>query len=126
MLVNLWQEITFNEDSMGVTRTDLFTDHQNQLATIAKALAHPARIAILEYLLRCGTCFNGDLVKELGLAQPTISQHLKELKNLGIIKGTIEGVSVNYCINAEQWEEIKNILSQFLNSFQTPENPQCC
>lgn len=111
---------------MGVTRTDLFTDHQNKLATIAKALAHPARVAILEYLLQSETCFNGDLVKELGLAQPTISQHLKELKTLGIIRGTIEGVSVNYCINGEQWEEIKRILTTFLGYYKAPDTPDCC
>ncbi len=84
---------------MGVTKTALFTKEQNDLANMAKALAHPARIAILQYLIRKNACVCGDLVDELGLAQATTSQHLKELKNVGIIQGTIEGVSVCYCID---------------------------
>lgn len=111
---------------MGVTKTDLFTGEQNNIANIARALAHPARVAILQYLLCSNSCFNGDLVKELGLAQPTISQHLKELKNLGIIRGTIEGVSVNYCIDPGNWETIKGILTGFLNSYKDPSASNCC
>ena len=84
---------------MGVTKTDLFTEAQNEIALAAKAFAHPARVAIIQYLLRSDTCINGDLVQELGLAQATISQHLRELKDIGIIQGTIEGSRVNYCIN---------------------------
>ncbi|QED36656.1 winged helix-turn-helix transcriptional regulator [Antarcticibacterium arcticum] len=105
---------------MGVTKTDLFTDKQNELAGVAKVFAHPARIAIIEYLLRANTCINGHLVEELGLAQATISQHLKELKNSGIIQGTIEGVSVSYCINPVKWEEIKGLFGEFFESFQPP------
>jgi ArsR family transcriptional regulator len=86
-------------------------------------LGHPARIAILDFLIKSKSCVCGDLVKEIGLAQPTISQHLKELKNVGIIKGSIEGTSVCYCIHQENWEQIKNILGQFLNKNPT-EN--CC
>lgn len=111
---------------MGVTKTSLFTEHQNKIATISRALAHPARVAILEYLLKSSTCFNGDLVKELGLAQPTISQHLKELKNLGIIQGTIEGVSVNYCIDPLRWKEVKDVFGDFLESYSPPDNSDCC
>lgn len=84
---------------MGATKTDHFTDSQNEIAIIAKALGHPARIAILEYLLRVDTCICGDIVNELPLAQPTVSQHLKELKNAGLIKGEIEGNAICYCIN---------------------------
>ena len=80
---------------MGVTKSDLFTEAQNDLALAAKALAHPARVAIIEFLLKSDSCINGDLVKELGLAQATISQHLRELKDIGIIQGTIEGTSVS-------------------------------
>ena len=100
---------------MGLTKSEIFTEKQNSIATIAKVLGHPARIAILEFLIELKSCVCGDLVKDIGLAQPTISQHLKELKKVGIIKGTIEGTSVCYCIDEENWEEIKNILGKFLN-----------
>ncbi|WP_372919735.1 ArsR/SmtB family transcription factor [Salegentibacter sp.] len=102
---------------MGVTKSDLFSPIQNELATYAKVFAHPARIAILQYLLRANTCCNTHLVEELGLAQATISQHLKELKNLGLIQGTVEGVSVNYCINAEKWQLIKDRFTEFFDSY---------
>ena len=105
---------------MGVTKTDLFTEKQNELATIAKVFAHPARVAIIQYLLRSNTCFNGHLVEELGLAQATISQHLRELKNSGIIQGTIEGVSVSYCINSERWNEIKELFGDLFESYSAP------
>jgi len=100
---------------MGVTRTDLFTAEQNQLAQIAKAFAHPARIAIIQCLLKTNTCITGDLVTEIGLAQATISQHLKELKSMGIIQGTIEGVSVCYCIDHHRWKEIKALFNELFD-----------
>lgn len=100
---------------MGLTKSDIFTEEQNKIAGIAKVLGHPARIAILEYLIKLQSCVCGDLVKEIGLAQPTISQHLKELKNIGIIKGTIEGTSVCYCIDDQNWQKITSILNKFLN-----------
>jgi predicted transcriptional regulator len=84
---------------MGLTKTEAFTAQQNSIATIAKALGHPARIAIIEYLLSVNSCICGDIVNELPLAQATVSQHLKELKNAGLIKGTIEGTSICYCID---------------------------
>ncbi len=99
---------------MGVTKTQNFTAEQNQLADYAKALAHPARVAILQYLIKQQTCICGDLVAELPLAQATISQHLKELKAIGLIQGTVEGTSVCYCINKQKWEEVRDI---FLNLF---------
>lgn len=92
---------------MGLTKTEIFTEEQNQIATVAKVLGHPARIAILEFLIKLKSCVCGDLVKDIGLAQPTISQHLKELKKVGIIKGTTEGTSVCYCIHQENWDKIK-------------------
>ena len=100
---------------MGVTRTDIFTDHQNEIAAIAKVLGHPARIAILQQIAMTQGCVCGDLVNEIGLAQATISQHLKELKNMGILQGTIEGTSVCYCINPIKWQEIKSYLEHFFN-----------
>lgn len=109
---------------MGLTKSEIFTEEQNQLATIAKVLGHPARIAIIQHLFKLNSCVCGDLVNEIGLAQPTISQHLKELKKVGIIKGTIEGTSVCYCINPSVWKEIKTLLSSFLDL--DTNNKNCC
>lgn len=111
---------------MGVTRKELFTDEHNRLAEVAKAFAHPARIAIISYLLKANACINGDLVQELGLAQATISQHLRELKEIGIIQGTIEGVSVSYCINPEKWKEVNALFDEFFDSFKAPTEKSCC
>ena len=107
---------------MGLTRTDLFTEKQNEMASMAKAIGHPARIAIIEFLIESNTCINSDLVEELGLAQATISQHLKELKAVGIIKGTIEGTSMCYCIDQANWQKIKQNFETLFGSLQ--EN--CC
>lgn len=116
--------LQYNNESMGLTKSEIFTEEQNQLATIAKVLGHPARIAIIQHLFKLNSCVCGDLVNEIGLAQPTISQHLKELKKIGIIKGTIEGTSVCYCINPSTWKEIKTLLSSFLNLDMN--NQSCC
>lgn len=110
---------------MGVTKTDLFSDRQNMLAKVAKTLGHPARIAILEYLIQSNTCINGDLVQELGLAQATISQHLRELKDIGLIQGNIEGASVCYCINPQRWQEIQQLFTQLFTQFPKTES-NCC
>lgn len=98
---------------MGLTKSEIFTAKQNQLATMFKALAHPARIAILQYIIKQNACICNDLVNVLGLAQATISQHLKELKNAGIIKGNIEGTSVCYCIDGKVWNRIRKELGDF-------------
>lgn len=108
---------------MGLTKSEIFTEEQNRIAEIAKVLGHPARIAILDFIIKLKTCVCGDLVKDIGLAQPTISQHLKELKKVGIIKGTIEGTSVCYCIDEENWSEVKNTLNKFLDKNTTK---NCC
>ncbi|MCH4823632.1 metalloregulator ArsR/SmtB family transcription factor [Gramella lutea] len=112
---------------MGITKTDLFTKEQNELAVLAKAFAHPARIAILQYLLDSNTCINGDLVNELGLAQATISQHLRELKNAGLIQGNIEGVSMSYCIDPEKWEDVKELFNGMFDKIHNcgPKD-ECC
>src|SRR5271155_1277689 len=102
---------------MGVTRSEIFTDKQNKLAGMMKALAHPARIAIIQYLIKSNACVNGQLVEELGLAQPTISQHLKELKNAGLIQGTIEGTSVCYCIEPNAWKLLQKEMNLFFGSY---------
>jgi predicted transcriptional regulator len=109
---------------MGLTKTEIFTDEQNRLATMLKAMAHPARIAILQQIINANACICGDLVEELGLAQATISQHLKELKNAGLIQGTIEGVSVCYCIEPNAWALLSKELGMFFNSYKNPGS--CC
>ncbi|QBZ98825.1 ArsR/SmtB family transcription factor [Flavobacterium sangjuense] len=96
---------------MGASKSDFFTDKQNELASLFKALSHPARVAIIEYLLTVDTCICGDIVNELPLAQPTVSQHLKELKNAGIIKGNIEGTAICYCINETTLKKIESYFS---------------
>lgn len=100
---------------MGLAKTEIFSDQQNEIALFAKVFGHPARVAILEHLFRLNTCVCGDLVNEIGLAQPTISQHLKELKSLGLIQGSVEGTSVCYCINPTKWTEMKTVMTQFLD-----------
>ena len=95
---------------MGLAKTEIFSDSQNAIAKFAKAFAHPARVSILQHLFKIDSCVCGDLVNEIGLAQPTISQHLKELKHLGLIKGSVEGTSVCYCIDKENWTEMKKLM----------------
>ena len=99
---------------MGTSKKEAFSTSQNRLADLAKALAHPARIAILEFLAKNNTCICGDIVDELPLSQATVSQHLAELKRVGLIQGDIEGPRVCYCINQKAWSEAKQLLSQFL------------
>lgn len=91
---------------MGKSKTELFSDHHNKLANWAKAIAHPARIAILEHLMNKGSCVCGDMVEELPLSQATVSQHLKAMKDAGIIKGTIEGSYRCYCLNVEECNKL--------------------
>lgn len=93
---------------MGATKTEHFSDKQNAIATLAKALGHPARVAIIEYLMKVDTCICGDIVNELPLAQPTVSQHLKELKTAGLIKGNIEGNAICYCIDEKALAKLQN------------------
>jgi len=111
---------------MGATKSDLFTKKQNELANMAKAIGHPARIAILQQLIKTNACICGDLVEELGLAQPTISQHLKELKHAGIIQGTVEGASVCYCINPKVWKQYRQFFNEFFVEVKVNVKGQCC
>jgi len=110
---------------MGLAKTEKFTDKQNEIALFAKVFGHPARVAILQHLFKIDACVCGDLVNEIKLAQPTISQHLKELKLLGLIKGSVEGTSVCYCINSENWTKMKEVMFQFLNQDITKKE-NCC
>jgi predicted transcriptional regulator len=109
---------------MGITKSELFKKRQNRIANLAKAFDHPARVAIIEYLLTNDTCICNDLVDVLPLSQSTITQHLKELKRIGIIKGEVEGPKVNYCIDDQVWEEAKDI---FFNLFtRYVKKNDCC
>lgn len=92
---------------MGASKSDSFSAKHNEVAGLFKALSHPARVAIVEYLLSVDSCICGDIVNELPLAQPTISQHLKELKNANIIKGSIEGTAICYCLNPETMAKLE-------------------
>ena len=109
---------------MGATKTDHFTDKQNAIATLAKAIGHPARVAIIEYLMKVDTCICGDIVNELPLAQPTVSQHLKELKDAGLIQGEIETPKVKYCINRVNWEKAQAYFETFFALKK--EKTTCC
>ena len=110
---------------MGASKTEHFTDKQNEMALLMKALGHPARIAIIDYLLKVNTCICGDIVNELPLAQPTVSQHLKELKNAGLIKGNIEGNAICYCIDESTFLKFQNFLSELFGKIQVQKN-NCC
>ena len=108
---------------MGTTKSQIFTKQQNHLAKIAKVLGHPARIAILERITESNSCICNSLVNEIGLAQSTISQHLKELKSVGIINGTIEGKKTCYCANTSKLKEIQSSINNFFNHLQSKD---CC
>jgi ArsR family transcriptional regulator len=108
---------------MGATKTEHFTDQQNEMALLTKALGHPARIAIMEYLMSVDTCICGDIVNEIPLAQPTVSQHLKELKNAGLIKGNIEGNAICYCIDEKSIEKLISYFSKITTKLKSK---SCC
>ncbi len=110
---------------MGITKSEIFSPPQNEIANFARVLGHPARVAILQQIMKSESCICGDLATEIGLAQPTISQHLKELKSIGLIKGNIEGVRVCYCIDKENWNKMKTILLGFLSQ-DTNLQSDCC
>lgn len=115
--------LRYGNIEMGATKTEYFTDRQNRIATIAKALGHPARIAIVDYLLKMNRCICSDIVNELPLAQPTVSQHLKELKNAGLIKGSIEGSTICYCIDEKAFDILKEFFSKIVLHVA---NQKCC
>lgn len=110
--------------TMGSTKSEHFSTEQNEMAVLAKALGHPARIAIMEYLLSVDACICGDIVNELPLAQATVSQHLKELKKAGLIQGTIEGNAICYCVNETTLEKFNNYLQQLTSKMGS--RMSCC
>lgn len=109
---------------MGLAKTEEFSVKENKIAAYAKALSHPARVAILQILLKKNTCVCGDIVDELPLSQSTVSQHLKELKNAGLIQGEIDGVKTCYCIDEKEWIQAKQYLGALLNT--VPSRKNCC
>jgi ArsR family transcriptional regulator, arsenate/arsenite/antimonite-responsive transcriptional repressor len=110
---------------MGATKTDHFTNKQNEFATLAKALGHPARIAIIEHLVSVNACICGDIVNVLPLAQPTVSQHLKELKNAGIIAGEVEGNAICYCINQKALDKLQSFFENIAAKIKKKKE-NCC
>lgn len=110
---------------MGASKSDHFTEKQNSIANLAKAIGHPARVAIIEYLLKVESCICGDIVNELPLAQPTISQHLKELKTAGIIKGSIEGNTICYCLNEKAIEKLQTYFGNIAGKLEKSK-ATCC
>ena len=109
---------------MGISKTEEFTVRDNKVARYAKAMSHPARVAILQLLAQRQACICGDIVHELPLSQSTISQHLKELKQAGLIKGEIEGVKVCYCIDEKEWQLARESFIRLFGSL--PENGRKC
>ncbi|MFD2533204.1 ArsR/SmtB family transcription factor [Gracilimonas halophila] len=110
---------------MAITKAELFNERQIKAAEFAKAIAHPARIAVLQILAKKNACYCGDITEELPLAQSTVSQHLKALKSAGIIKGEIEGVRTCYCFDEENLAEFKSVMEAMIKEFSMP-NPTCC
>jgi DNA-binding transcriptional ArsR family regulator len=110
---------------MGATKTADYTTKELSIAKYAKALSHPARIAILNLLLKKQSCICGDIVEELPLSQSTVSQHLKELKEAGLIKGDIDGVSVCYCIDEREWKKANSLINSFMELFKENKS-DCC
>ena len=117
--------LRYTNVAMGLTKTENYTEAQVDLSKMVKVLGHPARIAILQSIIKTESCVCGDLVTEIGLAQSTISQHLKELKSAGLIQGTIEGTSMCYCINPQKWNKLKEKLLLLFNSANC-EDSDCC
>ncbi|MBB4079398.1 DNA-binding transcriptional ArsR family regulator [Lewinella aquimaris] len=110
---------------MGVTKTEAYTAPQLELAGLCKVLGHPARIAILEKLLATDCCICRDLTDEIDLAQPTVSRHLKELKDAGLIAGSTDGNTVKYCIDRERWLEISGLIDTFFARLPDCQLPGC-
>ena len=110
---------------MVIARTELFHEALQEQANLFKALAHPARLQILQFLAKSKNCISGDISDELPLSRTTVNQHLTELKEVGLIKGHVEGVKMKYCLDAQKVKEMKTLLSSFLEEIQLPENFSC-
>ena len=106
-------------------KTKQYTKEQELIARFAKAMGHPARMAILNFLAKQDSCFFGDIHEELPIAKATVSQHLKELKDAGLIQGEIETPKVRYCINRDNWELARNLFATFWNTCNS-QDTSCC
>jgi len=107
---------------MGASKLEIYSDEINEIATVAKVFAHPARIAIIQYISDQSACICNDLVDEIGLSQPTISQHLKVINNAGLLDGSFEGKSICYCLNIERFQEFEKLFNSFFNKTKS----NCC
>lgn len=121
----IYRNFAINIKTVGLAKSEEFTVKDNNVAKYAKALAHPARVAILRLLIKRAACICGDIVDELPLSQSTVSQHLKELKEAGLIKGEIEGVRICYCIDEEAWSQAQSYLNELFSSYYQ-NNTSCC
>ena len=122
---NVYLRRNLKSKVMVIAKTELFDEALQIRASLFKALAHPARLQILQFLAETKTCISGDISEELPLSRTTVNQHLKELKDAGLIRGHVEGVKTNYCLDYEKVVEMKEILSGFLNGIELPENFSC-
>lgn len=107
---------------MGASKLDMYSETINSIAAMAKVLAHPARVSILQYISRQNDCICNDIVSEIGLSQPTISQHLKVINEAGLLSGHYKGTSIRYCLNTERFKQLQELLNTFLNETQS----NCC
>ncbi len=107
---------------MGVSRLDIHSEEVNKIAAIAKVLAHPARVAILQYISTQDSCICNDIVDEIGLAQATISQHLKVINDAGLLKGNYQGKSLCYCVDIDRFQEVQEIFNTYFNKTKL----NCC
>jgi len=110
---------------MGITRSDIFSKEQNQIASVAKVIGHPARVAILQHLIKVNSCICGDIVDVVGLSQPTISQHLREMKKIGLIDGNIDGTKVCYCINVNMYKTFRTMFDSIFGHDLSKDNSNC-
>jgi ArsR family transcriptional regulator, arsenate/arsenite/antimonite-responsive transcriptional repressor len=108
------------------SKTELFDIELQKNAELFKAMSHPARLAILKYLAETRTCITGDITEELPLSRTTVNQHLKELKKVGLVQGTIEGVRTNYCLNATRIAEFKEMIQKLIKDFDYSIKDECC
>ncbi|MEE4197449.1 MAG: metalloregulator ArsR/SmtB family transcription factor [Bacteroidales bacterium] len=106
-------------------KSSLFADDLQRIAELSRVMSHPARLAILRYLAQCKTCISGDISKEIPLSRTTVSQHLQELKKVGLIKGQIEGLKVNYCLCEKCIQELKKMVTSFFQEISVEQNNQC-
>lgn len=116
---------SLKQATMTYKKSNLFDDDLQKLAEIARVMSHPARLAILRYLAQCKTCISGDISNEIPLSRTTVSQHLNELKKVGLIHGTIDGLKVNYCLCADCINDVKSLMETFLKEISTEQTNQC-